>query len=180
MKTDFKLFDPLVHTMDKLPDIPGNYLIVLRPGCQLPSIGIKPVFKKWEYEKEQYDIAYTGISNKSLRQRDYAQHFTGNNAGRSTLRKSLGCMMGFTQIPRDKNDPQNGKTKFNPQDEEKLSVWMKENLLLFYKPGSSSKEIKDNETEYIQRYNPPLNIKDCHNEENRLFREKLSRLRRQK
>ena len=180
METAPKLFDPQIDPVNQLPDVPGNYFIVLRPGCQLPSIGIEPVFKKWEHEGKQYEIIYTGISNKSLRNRDYTQHFTGNNAGRSTLRKSLGSMMGFTKIPRDKNKPQNGKTKFNPQDEETLSAWMKENLLLFYKPGASKKEIEDNETEYIRHYNPPLNIRDNHNEENRLFREKLSERRQQR
>ena len=80
---------------EPLPDKPGNYFIVLRVNCQLPSIGITPIYHKWNYENVKYDIIYTGISNQSLRVRDYKQHFTGNNAGRSTLRKSLGSMMGF-------------------------------------------------------------------------------------
>ena len=95
METEFKLFDPKISTMDELPDKPGNYFIVLRVNCQLPSIGITPIYHKWNYENVKYDIIYTGISNQSLRVRDYKQHFTGNNAGRSTLRKSLGSMMGF-------------------------------------------------------------------------------------
>ena len=28
--------------------------------------------------------------------------------------------MGFPKIPRDKNNPDNGKTKFNENDEERL------------------------------------------------------------
>lgn len=180
METDFKLFDPQIHTENSLPNEPGNYIVALRPGCQLPPIGITPTYKQWKYEGKQYDIVYTGISNRSLRKRDYAQHFTGNNAGRSTLRKSLGSIMGFNKIPRDKNKPENGKTKFNPQDEETLSAWMKENLLLFYKPAALPKEIENNEADYIRRYNPPLNLADNHNEENRSFREKLSELRKQK
>lgn len=89
-------------------------------------------------------------------------------------------MMGFPQIPRDKNSPQNGKTKFGPQDEETLSAWMKENLLLFYKTCTSKEKIEEDETAYILRYNPPLNIMNNHNEENRLFRKRLSELRRKK
>lgn len=180
METNFEFFDPQIHTANRLPDKPGNYIVVLRPSSQLPPIGITPIYKQWKYEGQEYDIVYTGISNKSLRKRDYAQHFTGNNAGRSTLRKSLGSMMGFNKIPRDKNKPENGKSKFNPQDEETLSAWMKENLLLFYKSGISKEEIEKNEVDYIRRYNPPLNIISNYNEENRLFREKLSELRRQK
>lgn len=180
MENHFKLFNPQSDNKEKLPDMPGNYIIVLRKDCQLPPIGITPTYKQWEYEGQQYEIVYTGISCGSLQQRDYTQHFTGNNSGRSTLRKSLGSMMGFAKIPRDKNKPQNGKTKFNPQDEETLSVWMKENLLLFYKSGISKEEIEKNETDYIRHYNPPLNIMGNYNEENRFFREKLSELRRQK
>ena len=179
METGFKLFNPQIDDKKQIPDTPGNYFLVLREGCQLPSIGIAPVYKQWKYEGKMYDVVYTGISNVSLRKRDYAQHFTRDNAGRSTLRKSLGSMMGFKKIPRDENNPENGKTKFNAQDEEKLSDWMKENLLLFYK-SCSKEEVEENETDYILRYNPPLNLKGNHNEENRLFREKLSELRKQK
>ena len=61
--------------------------------------------------KGQRSVSYThldvykrqGISTVSIRKRDYQQHFIGNNAGKSTLRKSLGSLMGFPKIPRDKN-----------------------------------------------------------------------------
>lgn len=33
METDFKLFDPQIHTENSLPNEPGNYIVVLRPGC---------------------------------------------------------------------------------------------------------------------------------------------------
>lgn len=39
--------------------------------------------------------------------------------------------MGLKKIPRDKNNPFNGKTKFSETDENKLSEWMRHNLLLF-------------------------------------------------
>lgn len=177
METNFKLFDPQIDAANKLPDSPGNYFLVLRTGCQLPQIGITPIFTQWEHEGKSYNIIYTGISSKSLKERDYAQHFTGNNAGRSTLRKSLGSMMGFPKIPRDKNKPENGKTKFNEQDEEQLSQWMKQNLLLFYKVCNAQK-IEENEKNYICKYNPPLNIQGNTNEINKDFREALKKLRK--
>lgn len=180
MKTDFKLFDPSKMDKSKLPDLPGNYFVVLRKGCQLPTIDISPIYHKLEYDGEQYDIVYKGISNDSLRKRDYSQHFTGNNAGRSTLRKSLGCMMGFKQVPRDKNKPENGKTKFNDSDEIKLSDWMQKNLLLFYKPCREKEEIEKAEKSYIDSYNPPLNMQGNMNEENKQFRDQLKRLRNSK
>ena len=109
METMFKLFDPQARTIDKLMDVSGNYFVVLRKGCQLPHIDVIPIYTQWKYEGELYDIVYTGIN---LRKRDYAQDFKRNNAGRSTLRKSLGSMMGLTKVPRDKKNPSNGKTKF--------------------------------------------------------------------
>ena len=57
------------------------------------------------------------LVKKSLKKRDYKQHFAGNNSGGSTLRKSLGSLMGLKKIPRDKNNPFNGKTKFSETDE---------------------------------------------------------------
>lgn len=46
METDFKLFNPQIDDQKQIPDTPGNYFLVLREGCQLPSIGIAPVYKR--------------------------------------------------------------------------------------------------------------------------------------
>lgn len=148
---DFRLFNPMEDDLKSLPDMPGNYIIVLKHDVELPSIiNVKPIFKYLD----SYPILYTGIASKSLRNRDYKQHFTGN-AGSSTLRKSLGCLMGFRQIPRDKN-PESKKTKFENEDESKLSEWMSNNLILFYLPGQS--DYDKLETALIDILNPPLNI----------------------
>ena len=175
METMFKLFDPQARTIDKLMDVSGNYFVVLRKGCQLPHIDVIPIYTQWKYEGELYDIVYTGIN---LRKRDYAQDFKRNNAGRSTLRKSLGSMMGLTKVPRDKKNPLNGKTKFRDQDEELLSQWMKENLLLLYCANASVEKVMQNEEAYICSYNPPLNLQGNKNEINKAFREKLKELRK--
>ena len=178
MMENFKLFDPQIDAKDALPDEPGNYFIILRNDCELPGINIVPIMKKWELNGIQYDVVYTGVSKVSLRKRDYVQHFTGNNAGRSTLRKSLGSMMGLVKIPRDKKNPLNGKTKFRDQDEELLSQWMKENLLLLYCANASVEKVMQNEEAYICSYNPPLNLQGNKNEINKAFREKLKELRK--
>ena len=120
MNNSFKLFDPMKDCESILPDLPGNYFIVLRPTSQLAPIKVTPEFHYIDYNNNHYPIIYTGISNISIRKRDYHQHFIGNNAGRSTLRKSIGSLMGFSKIPRDKNNSDNGKTKFNENDEETL------------------------------------------------------------
>jgi len=168
----FKVFNPLAK--ETLPDCPGNYIVVLRKGAKLPDVGITPLCSLYE----GYEIIYTGISSTSLRKRDYKQHFIGNNAGRSTLRKSLGCLMGFNKVPRDKNKD-NQKTKFGENDELNLSEWMKKNLLLFYLEGNKC-EVKELEKELINYYNPPLNIQDNKNKENEDYRNKLRELRKNK
>ena len=76
------------------------------------------------------EVIYVGISSKSLRNRDFRQHFNGN-AGSSTLRKSIGSLFGFKKIPRSQNQD-DGKTKFNERDESFISDWMRRNLEFYY------------------------------------------------
>ena len=170
----FKLnrFDPKVDNENKVASSSGNYIICLRKDSILPSISITPIMTTFEGLR----VLYTGIASKSLRTRDYRQHFKGNNAGRSTLRKSLGVLFGYNQIPRDKN-PNSDKTKFNSYDEEKLTVWMHSNLVMFFLPTDNYDVL---EISLIDQFNPPLNLKDNHNSINREFRQLLSSLRTSK
>ncbi len=178
MENSFKLFNPMKDNSSNLPNIPGNYLIVLRESSQLPPIEITPELHAIDYKGNLYQVIYTGISTKSIRERDYKQHFTDNNAGKSTLRKSLGSLMGFSKIPRDKNNPHNKKTKFNEEDEKKLSKWMKENLLIFYNiENKEKKQIENLEKKLINDYNPPLNILGNNNLINHEYRALLKNLR---
>lgn len=165
---NYKKFDPLNGILSEIPNIQGNYLIVLKPNSRLPDIGNTYNCKTIDNKK----IIYTGISNKSLRSRDYRQHFNGT-AGNSTLRKSIGSMFGWKKIPRDKVS--NGKTKFNAEDESTLTDWMKNNLELYYYPNLKPKE---NEDSLIDLLNPPLNLSNNKNIENSEFRAELSRLRK--
>jgi len=162
-------FDPLFDTELIIPNKPGNYIICLRIGSVLPSSEIVPKMKKYE----ELNVIYTGVSAKSLRGRDYKQHFTGNNAGRSTLRESLGSLMKFHKVPRDK-DPATGKTKFMESDERKLTQWMHSNLILFFYSNNNYKSIED---ELISYFNPPLNLQGNKNSINLDFRYLLSKLR---
>ena len=162
-------FDPSNDVDSKIVDKAGNYIICLRQGSKLPLVSIEPVFTKFQ----ELDVIYTGIAGSSLRNRDYRQHFIGDNAGRSTLRKSLGVLFGFKQIPRD-SDPKTGKTKFGEDDEATLSEWMKKNLIMYYLP---TKDHERQEKTLINHFNPPLNLKDNHNLINTDFRRLLSSLR---
>ena len=138
----------------------------------LPDIGVPYMMTTYQ----GLNVIYTGIAGKSLRKRDYKQHFTGNNAGSSTLRKSLGSMFGYVKIPRDK-DPNTGKTKFKKTDEIKLSKWMQSNLTLYFKSNIKPEILED---VLIRELNPPLNLSKNSNSVNQGFRNKLSELRSKK
>jgi len=166
----FVLFDPIKHSSDHIPDNSGNYIVCLKRGSKLPDIGVDHETKTYQ----SLNAIYTGIAGKSLRKRDYRQHFTGNNAGSSTLRKSLGSMFRYSKIARDK-DPSNGKTKFLQKDEIKLSEWMQSNLVLYFKSNLKPHIMED---ELIEELNSPLNLSKNKNTINREFRTELSNLRR--
>ena len=176
----FKKFDPLANDNTAISDCPGNYVIALREDAVLPGDMQPDYIPCCTLEGVAYRVIYTGISSKSLRKRDYRQHFTGNNAGQFTLRKSLGSLMGLSKIPRNAGDPENGKTKFNDDDEAQLSLWMAANLLLFFKTSTQHENPKVLERELIEKINPPLNIKDNPNDVNNGYRRYLSDLRRHK
>lgn len=161
-------FDPM-HDLDtKVNDEPGNYIICLKNNSTFPETTIKPILKIFNGLR----VIYTGIAGTSLRKRDLRQHFRGN-AGGSTLRKSIGVLFGYKLIARDK-DKSNGKTKFSTTDENKLSEWMQQNLLMYFYSNNNHNNI---EIELINHFNPPLNLKGNKNIVNSDFRNYLSSLR---
>lgn len=167
---DFKLFDPKTADIETIPDQGGNYLLVLRNGSELPDIGITPHYKTHDGHR----VIYTGISQSSLRKRDFRQHFHGN-AGGSTLRKSLGCLFGYPLIPRSKTG-EDRKTTLRPQDEERLSDWMHDNLLLYCKPDN---QCATAEEQLIKEFDPPLNLSKVPNPSpNTEYRNRLKQIRK--
>lgn len=167
------IFDPAKDSANKLPDAQGNYLVCLKKGSHFhfAAIHLLPRFVCFD----DFAVIYTGIASKSLRNRDYKSHFR-DNAGRSTLRKSLGVLFGYQQIPRDKN-PASTKTKFNSVDEARLTDWMKTNLLMFY---CVNPDCKEDEIKLINHFKPPLNLQNKLNDENSEYRKLLKQLRAEK
>ena len=165
-------FDPMSDAEHHIPNRCGNYILCLRKGTKLPPAPVIPVLSQFG----GLEVIYTGIAGGSLRTRDYRQHFKGNNAGQSTLRKSLGVLFGYKLVPRDK-DPNTGKTKFSEPDESKLTHWMCNNLIMFYLPTDNYKK---NEKLLIQKLNPPLNLKGNISPINFEYRKHVSRLRSRK
>lgn len=172
----FTLFDPRTDDESKIVDEPGNYVILLRHGSKLPEVTVTYSPTTIIYDGKEYEVIYVGISQESLSKRDYKTHFNGNNAGKSTLRKSLGSLMRLKKTYRSEGekDKTNPKIKFTEDDEKILSEWMNDNLLLLYKANNQPLTL---ETEMIASLNPPLNISKNHNTANKAYRSLLKTLR---
>ena len=171
---NFKIFDPMTMDSNMLPNVAGNYVFLLRKGSQLPQVDIiTPQIPEVTLDGNTYQAIYTGIASESLRQRVYRIHFIGNDASRSTLRKSIGSLFGYDLIPRKEGDSKH--EKFKPADEEKLTKWMKNNLLLAFVENADPESMED---KLIAELNPPLNLDKNDNTVNAEFRALLSKLRR--
>ncbi len=174
----YKMFDPTRLDKSLPPMQQGNYIFLLRPGVKLPEDVIKsqPEFTTLNFEGINYEVLYTGVTSKPLYERVFKTHLFGNNAGKSTLRKSLGCLWGYSFIYRDKNPNPNKKpkTKFRDEDERAITLWMKKNLLVLVVPNTN---FDDDETELIEIFNPPLNLKKNHSVINRSYRKQIEILR---
>ena len=169
---NFKIFDPMTMDSNMLPNVAGNYVFLLRKGSQLPQVDINPKIPEVTLDGNTYQAIYTGIASKSLRGRDYRAHFIGNDASRSTLRKSIGSLFGYDLIPRKEGDLKH--KKFKPADEEKLTEWMMSNLLLAFVENADPESMED---KLIAELNPPLNLDKNDNTVNAEFRALLSKLR---
>ena len=168
---NFILYNPVSCSSQEIPTGAGNYIVVFRDGCGLPDVGLPMQMAKFR----GMDILYTGVAGPSsgLRRRITWAHF-GNNAGRSTLRLSLGVLLGFTPIPRDVKNPGNGHVRFCPDEEARLTTWMKDNLLVYFFPNDGYEHMED---ELIAALNPPLNLSKNANPVNSEIRALISRRR---
>ncbi|WP_373854748.1 GIY-YIG nuclease family protein [Clostridium arbusti] len=73
-----------------------------------------------------------------------------------------------------KSETNNLKYKFIDEHEERLSKWMKDNLIMHFVTIDNPMEF---EIYLINTYEPLLNLKDNNSEKNRTFRRELSQLR---
>ena len=173
---DYKIFNPQKDDKKVLPKNSGNYVILLKKETPFPIQKGKdlPIMRDVEFNDEAYWLIYTGVGSEL--QKRIGNHFFQDNAGRSTLRLSLGSLMGYIKIYRDKkkSDKKKSNKKFKKKDELTLTEWMKKNLLVLYKINP---DYEQDETVMISILNPPLNIEKNENEENAEFRSELKHLR---
>jgi hypothetical protein len=178
-------YDPSTHDITQVPDHSGIYFICIKSNANIPD-SLNQLINKFIVQisecKNNQRLIYIGIAGArnprtaSLRRRDCHDHFYGNNAGISTLRKSLGTLFGYTLVPRS-NNPSDKKTKFSLSDEILLTKWMSESLLMYYKECNNPNEYEDILIEY---FNPPLNIRGNKCLINKAFREWLEKARSKK
>ena len=165
---EFRLFDPMEGGVPELMASPGNYIVTLRHGHGFPGSGPVPKMPVFD----GHPVIYVGRSGSGLRRRICHDHLVGHS-GLSTLRLSLGCLMGYPLIPRDRV-PDGKHWRFSDENEKALSNWMRESLLFYYRRDRANKEF---ERVLITRFLPPLNIDGCYDKGNKEFRTRLRRLR---
>lgn len=169
----FIKIDPKHQDLNSISHQNGIYIFTLRKGCNIPDTQNKPEYKLYEGQR----VLYIGQTKSGLNSRINKKHFNGR-AGSSTLRKSLGCLLGFKLIPRSKKNPDDGKTTLEKCDEIKLSQWMRDNLIVYY--AIVLDDIDSAENKFINSYSPPLNLSKVPMDRNQGFRSELSSLRSMK
>ncbi len=147
---DFIPFDPSKDSPRRLPQLPGNYFVLIRDLNELPNHGYEVTCKVFN----GLNVIYTGISQKNLYNRIWKNHF-GNVSGNSTLRQSLGCLFGYKQTARNGNKQDDDHIRFSPENEAMLTGWMKKNLIFFFLPYQDYSTL---ESALIRLFNPPLNL----------------------
>ena len=149
----FTLFDPAQGQRADLPAVEGNYIVMLKTGCNIPDVLGNFKYTEVSLYGVDYRVLYTGVAS-NLKSRIWTNHLHGNG-GNSTLRKTLGSLFGYQKIARDKNYQINKKTKFCAEDENSLTAWMERNLLFAYLANDKRNEL---ESFLIDSLLPPLNV----------------------
>jgi len=162
--------------MQKTNDIILHLIRNAKPFLKIDSFSDQPGIyaffffgKKFpidDYTPKQGEIVYIGKTESSQKKRDADTHFTTGKTGSSTVRKSFGSLilesLQLKPIPRGQSDIDAGCTshfKFDQESEERLTIWMKDNLgLSFYEYKGNVKDIEVLETNLIQKVIPVINI----------------------
>ena len=134
----FTLFDPAKGQRADLPAVEGNYIVVLKAGCNIPDVLGNFKYTEISLHGVDYRVLYTGVAS-DLKRRIWTNHLHGNG-GNSTLRKTLGSLFGYQKSAEDENS---------------LTAWMERNLLFAYLANDKRNEL---ESFLIGSLLPPLNV----------------------
>jgi hypothetical protein len=108
---------------------------------------------------------YVGKAESSLISRDLDTHFSSGRTGSSTVRRSLAALLrdplGLDAQPRNPAKPERpANYGLGPENEEKLTNWMRERLALVVwpKPDRCTISLSLIESVVLQELLPPLNL----------------------
>jgi hypothetical protein len=185
--SELKIFRHSTENKKVIPNKFGHYFICLKKSINLPNSENTEIIYSEIFD---FQVIYTGI-RKDIRSR-FTAHFEKKDASRSTFQLSLGSLFGYKTFL----DPKDNRYRFKTIDSINLKEWIYCNCFFIYLESKrdiySKKEAKclnvsenltveGDEDLFISIYNPPLNIKKTsHIIDNKLFRSKLSDLRRRK
>jgi hypothetical protein len=162
-------FDPSVDKAASLPTVPGNYIMCLRPDAILPSAAGTPTFVLFNGLR----VLYTGATSTNLRSSIYLAHFCGTSSVTSSVRRSIGVMMGYKRVPVVGNTI-GTLTIFGIQDEVSVAGWMRQNVCVYWLQTPHWRQV---DALLLAHFNAPLNLKYNRNAINAPFREALEQMR---
>lgn len=143
-------------SLDRLvvPSSAGVYVFFLVPGSRLGPF--KPLPDQ---------PIYVGATSH-LNEREHEHHFSGRHTGFSSPRRSIGSILReelrLNAIPRAPGPAESNVRNFRyqPHDEQRLSSWMRENLLVAVHPCPDPFSLED---DLIAALCPILNLTKCAN-----------------
>lgn len=133
-----------------IPKKPGVYAIFANKKVHIPNI-----------KMHDHQIIFIGISD-NLFDRIYGMHFSSENTGFSTLRRSLGALFKdefkLYAIPRAPGKSKTNYTnyRFDESGESKLTDWMNKNLKVGF--HSTNLQLEKLEDLLIKNLEPPINL----------------------
>lgn len=141
---DFDLYDPEVDANNSIIAQPGVYVVCKKENVSVTElrVGIAREFLPG------YQALYVGKTDVSLRKRIANQHFY-DNARSSTLRRSVGNLLGYERFPLP-----GGRYRFVTEHEQALTLYMRTKFVIFY---SLTEHTAEYEHMLILHYSPPLN-----------------------
>ena len=152
---------------------PGLYAFILAEKSDLKIFG------------KGGQVIYVGKAEDSLTKRDLKTHFSDRGTGRSTLRRSIGSIFktDFRSIAFTRNGTLDqtaiDKYKFDSVGENKLTLWMKQNLEIGFWEFDNEKEsetLYDLERKVINKLRPTLDL-DPRTEKSNIYADRLTALR---
>jgi hypothetical protein len=110
---------------------------------------------------------YVGKSESSLADRDLRTHFGNGRTGSSTVRRTFAALLhdalGLRGIPRNPARPERfANYGLSPEHDQLLTAWMRSRLALAVWPRVGTASLITVERAVLQRWQPPLNLKDVH------------------